>query len=76
MNCNPEGHARAAGGSARPHRLHRVDGTVTILDVILAGTAITLALAILLDPTAGPIDGRHLLMGAALAVLATRATRR
>lgn len=76
MTGHPEERARTAGRSARPHRLQTVDGPATWPDLILAGTAITLAITILCDPLAGPLDGRHLLMGAALAVLAIRAARR
>ncbi|HEX7352510.1 hypothetical protein [Brachybacterium sp.] len=75
MTHTREDRARTAQSSACPDRLRTRDETVPLLDLILALLAMGIALAIITDPPGGPIDGRHLLAGAALTALLIRTTR-
>lgn len=75
MTAQQGGRARTAGPSARPERPRSVHVPSVLPDVILALIAVLTALAIITDPPGGPIDGRHLLAGAALTALLIRTTR-
>lgn len=75
MTAMQEGRSRPARDSACPQRLRNVNATHIIPDLILTLIVIGLALSIITDPTAGPIDGRHLLAGAAALILIARTTR-
>lgn len=74
MTVQQEGRACTTRPSARPHRLRNGDVVSIVPDLILALIVIALGLAIITDPTAGPIDGRHLLAGVAVLTLIIRTT--
>lgn len=74
MTVHLEGRACTTRSSACPHCLRNRDGLSIVPDLILALIVISLGLSIITDPTAGPIDGRHLLAGAAALTLIIRTT--
>lgn len=75
MTAHQGGRARTTRPSARPDRPSNMDTLCILVDLTLAMTAIITALVIIIAPPGGPIDGRHLLAVAAVALLAARTTR-
>ena len=61
MTRRREDQARPAGRSARPHRLVRVDESVTVGDLIAFAIVVTLSVSLIVAPPAGllGVDGRH-----------------
>lgn len=75
MSARQERAARPARLSARPHRLRNVNGSTIPPDYALAALVVVLAAAIILDPPAALIDGRHVLAVIAATVLTLRSIR-
>lgn len=74
MSIPQESRACATRDSARPQRLRYVVVTPVVVDAVLAVLVVVLGLAIIADPPAGPLDGRHLLAVAAVSTLIIRTT--
>lgn len=75
MTAHQGGRARTPRPSARPDRPSNVDTLCILVDLTLFLTAVMVLLAVIIAPSPGLLDGRHLLGVAAVALLAARTTR-